>query len=354
MRGSRLGGRYGNCRSGGRGILRCNRIETGRDDGNTHFVAIGIVQSKTPDDLGLGVNGLAYKLGGGGSFLQLQIGRAGNVDQRAVGTLDALLEQRGADGDFGGLGGAVFAPRGTNAEQRSTSATKNGVHVGEIDVNVGIHRNEVGDALHAGEECGIGRLEGFDDTDGTVGKLKQAIVRDDDQRVDFLAQVVDAVFGGSGTLRTFEAERTSDNRDGESTLLMSRTSDDRAGAGTGATTLTAGDEHHVGTLQGFLDIRLMILCGLSTLLRVRASAESAAGLIGQGDFHVGVGAQKILRIGIYRHKFNILQSLGNHAIDGITAGTADANNLDVGLVVELILRDLAHVWLLSLHGYTQE
>ena len=98
----------------------------------------------------------------------------------------------------------------------------------------------------------------------------------------------------------------------------------------------------------------MILCGLSTLLRVRASAESAAGLIGQGDFHVGVGAQKILRIGIYRHKFNILQSLGNHAIDGITAGTADANNLDVGLVVELILRDLAHVWLLSLHGYTQE
>lgn len=41
-------------------------------------------------------------------------------------------------------------------------------------------------------------------------------------------------------------------------------------------------------------------------------------------------------------------------LTALPPGTADANNLDVGLVVELILRDLAHVWLLSLHGYTQE
>ena len=61
---------------------------------------------------------------------------------------------------------------------------------------------------------------------------------------------------------------------------MCRTSNDRAGTSTGTAAFAAGDEHHVGALQGFLDIRLVILSGLGTALRVGSGAESTAGLVG--------------------------------------------------------------------------
>ena len=75
-------------------------------------------------------------------------------------------------------------------------------------------------------------------------------VRDDDQRIDLLAQVLDAEFCLVGTLRAFERERPRDHGDGQSPLLVRRAGHDRAGAGTGAATLAAGDEHHVGALEG--------------------------------------------------------------------------------------------------------
>ena len=132
------------------------------------------------------MNGLTHQLGSCRGLLQLQISRAGDVDQCTMCTLDALFEQWGADGDLGGLSGAILAPRGTDTEQRGAGTTEDGVHVGEIHVNVGIHRDEVGDALHTGKQRGIGGFERLDDTDGAIGELKQAIVRNNNQRVNFL------------------------------------------------------------------------------------------------------------------------------------------------------------------------
>ena len=326
-------------------------VEACRDNGDAHFVAIGVVEGKTPDDLRFGVNGLAHELHGSGGLLQADIGRAGNVDQCTVGAFDAFLQQRRADGQLGGLGGAILAPRGTDAEQCGAGATQNGGDIGEINVNVGVGGNEVGNALHAGQQCAVGGLERIHDGDGAVGQFKQAIVRNDDERIDFLTQVLDAEFGGGGTLRAFEGERTGDHGDGEGPLLVSRTGDDRACAGTGAAALTAGDEHHIGALQRLFDIGLMVLCGLGALLRVGACAEPTAGLVGQGDLDVGVRAKQILGIGVDSHKFNVLQTFSDHAVYGVTTCTTDTDNLDIGLVVQLSLGVLAHVWLLSLHGY---
>ena len=163
-------------------------------------------------------------------------------------------KQRRADGDFRGLRGAVLSPSGTDAEQRGAGTTQNRVDIVEINVDVRIRGNQVGDALHAGQQCGVGGLERVDDANGAVGQFQQSVVRNDDQRVDFLAQVLDAERGGSGTLRTFEAERTGHHGDGQRALLVGRTCHDRAGAGSGATALTAGDEHHVGALKRLFDV----------------------------------------------------------------------------------------------------
>ena len=221
-------------------------------------------------------------------------------------------------------------------------------------MDVRIRGDQVGDALHAGEQCGIGGLEGIDDANGAVGQLKQAIVRNDDQRVDFLAQVLDAKRRGSRTLRAFEAERTGDHGDGQCPLLMSGTRHDRAGAGTGAAAFATGDEHHVGSLKRLFDIGLMILRCLGTLLRVGTCAEATAGSIVQRDFDICVGTQQILRISVDRNEFDVLKTFSNHAIDGVAAGSTDTDDLDVGLVVEIVsLGNLAHHCLLFTHVHAQ-
>ena len=295
------------------------------------------------------MDGLAHQLGGGGRFLQLQIGRTCDVDQSAVSTLDAFFQQRRADGDFGGLGSAILAPSGTDAEQCGARSTQNGVDVVEVDVNVRIGRNQVCDALHACQQRGVGGLERIDDTNSAIRKLKQSIVRNHDQRIDFFAQILNAKCCGSRTLGTFKAERTGNHRNGQRTLLVCGTSHDRACAGTGATTLTAGHEHHIGALERFLDIRLMVLRGLGTLLWVSTGAKTTASGIVQGDLDISVGTHQILRVGIDRNKFNTLKTLGNHAIDGITASSTNTDNLDVRLVIEIVsLGNLAHHSLLSL------
>ena len=135
---------------------------------------------------------------------------------------------------------------------------------------------------------------------------------------------------------------------------MGGTRHDRAGAGSGATALTTGDEHHVGSLKRLFDVGLMILRCLGTLLRVGASAQTTAGGIVQRDFDICVGTQQILCISVDRNKFDALKTFSNHAIDSVAAGSTDTDDLDVGLVVEIVsLGNLAHHCLLFTHVYEQ-
>ena len=269
-------------------------------------------------------------------------------------TFDAFIQQRRADGDFRGLRGTILAPRGTNAKQCGACATKNRVDVVEIDMDVRIGRNQIRDALHAGQQCRVGGLERIDDANGAVGKFEQSIVRNNDQRIDLLTQILDAKRGGSRTLRTFKAERTSHHGDSQGTLLVCGASHNRAGACTGATTFTTGDEHHVRSLECFFDIRLMVLRSLGALLRIGTCAETTAGSIIQRDLDICVGTQQILRICIDRNEFNALKTFSNHAIDGVAAGSTDTDDLDIGLVVEIVsLGNLAHHSLLFTHVHAQ-
>ena len=265
-----------------------------------------------------------------------------------MGALDALLQQRRADGDLCGLGGAVLAAGRTDAEQRRARPAQDGGDIGEVHMDVRVQRDQIRDALHARQQRAVRGLERLHDADGAIGQLQQTVVRDDDQRIDLLAQVLDAEFCLVGTLRAFERERPRDHGDGQSPLLVRRAGHDRAGAGTGAAALAAGDEHHVGALEGLLDIRLMVLGGLHATLGIGTGAESTILVVPQRDLHIRIGTQQILGVGVDGHEFHVLQAFGDHAIDGVAAGSTDTDDLDVGLVVEFSLGDLAHHSLLSL------
>src|SRR5207249_8542834 len=96
---------------------------------------------------------------------------------------------------------------------------------------------------------------------------------DHDQRVDAVAQLVDAALGLIRALTAFEPERPRDDADGERTDLLADLRHDRRSAGAGAAALARGDEDHVRALERFLQLVAALLRGGEADLGIGACAE---------------------------------------------------------------------------------
>ena len=91
--------------------------------------------------------------------------------------------------------------------------------VGEVEIDQAGHHHQVGDAAHARVQHLVGHLEGVGEGRLLVGDPEQVLVRDDDQRVDVLLQLLDARFGELHAVRALEVERLGDDADGQDALL---------------------------------------------------------------------------------------------------------------------------------------
>ncbi|MFD2353408.1 hypothetical protein ACFSTC_35245 [Nonomuraea ferruginea] len=72
------------------------------------------------------------------------------------------------------------------------AAGHDGLHVGEVEVDQTGRGDQVGDALHTGEQHLVGGLERVEDADLPVGDRQQPVVGDHDEGVDLVAQRLDA------------------------------------------------------------------------------------------------------------------------------------------------------------------
>src|SRR5699024_7008823 len=102
------------------------------------------------------------------------------------------LQQRRGDRQLGGLHGTVVAPGGADAHQCAAGTLHHRLHVGEVEVDQTGGGDQVGDALHTGEQHLVGGLERVQHRDVPVADGQQPVVRDGDQRVHLGPQRVDA------------------------------------------------------------------------------------------------------------------------------------------------------------------
>ena len=166
-----------------------------------------------------------------------------------------------------------------------------------------------------------------------VGDLEQAVVRDHDERVDLALEPLDAVLGLDRPPPALERERPGHDADGERADAAGDLGDDRRAAGAGAAALARGDEDHVGALEHLLDLVAVLLGRLAAHLGVGAGAETAGELAPDVELHVGVAHQQRLRVGVDRDELHALEAGVDHAVDGVAATAADADDLDDGQVV---------------------
>ena len=104
--------------------------------------------------------------------------------------------------------------------------------------------------------------------------------------------------------------------------------DDGSGARAGAAALAGGDEDHVGLGQRLADLRAGLLGGLAADLGVRAGAQAARELLADVDGLIGIRHQKGLTVGVDGDELHALDARLDHAVNGIGAAAADADDLD--------------------------
>ena len=85
--------------------------------------------------------------------------------------------------------------------------------------------------------------------------------------------------------------------------------------------------------------------------RVGAGAEPARRLRADVDLDVGVAHQQRLRVGVDRDELDAREAGVDHAVDGVRAAAADADDLDHGEVVagavSHLVRVYTHLWALA-------
>src|SRR5207302_1667104 len=178
--------------------------------------------------------------------------------------------------------------------------------------------------------------------------LEQAVVLDQDQRVDFVAQLVDAAFCLVGALASFEGERTRNNADRERAELLPELSDDRRATRARAATFAGGDEDHVRALQRVFQLVATLQCCGQSDGGIRSRAEPARRLRADLDLHLRVDRDERLRVRVDRDELDAAEPFVDHAVDGVRAAAADTDDLDLREIVTRLIHRLGRTAYLNL------
>ena len=224
--------------------------------------------------------------------------------------------------------GAALAGARPDAHQRGAGVGHDRADVGEVEVDEARDRDQVGDALDALAQHVVGLAERVEDARAALDDREQLLVRDHDQRVDHLAQAVDALLRLARALRALELERARDDADRErADLVLGDLGDHGRGARAGAAALARGDEDHVGALQRLLDVVARLGRGALPDLRVGAGAEALGEARADVQLDVGVRHLERLGVGVARDELHAGEPGIDHPVHGIGSTAADSDDL---------------------------
>lgn len=213
------------------------------------FSFVLVIDNCTKNDVSRGICQRRDHFGDAVDLGEGEVLASGYIIDYAGGTLDGTFDEWSRRGGHGGFFGAVFAAGNANAEHGGAGVAHDGLDVSKIDVHETGDGNDVRDALNALSEDVIGKKEGVLERGGLADDVQEAIVGNDDESVDVLAEGVDAIGGLVGTAAAFKGEGVGNDTDGEDSHVLGETSNDRGCASTGSSTHAGGDEDHVCTRE---------------------------------------------------------------------------------------------------------
>ena len=172
----------------------------------------------------------------------------------------------------------------------------------------------------------VGNLERLNDRSTLGNNAQKFFVGDDNERIDVLTKVFNALFGIFHTFFAFEIERFGNDSDGKDTHFTRDACHDGSSAGARSATHTCGDENEIVVLQNFFDLVDAFLCSLFADGRIGTCAETFRKFRAELDFQLRLTANKGLIIGIHSDEFRAFDTCVNHSVNSIVSAAADTYN----------------------------
>src|SRR5690606_32141115 len=119
----------------------------------------------------------------------------------------------------------------------------------------------------------VDHLERFGEGRRLIDERQNLVVRNRNERIDFVLQAVERLLGVLLALETLEAERLGDDRNSENTHAASQIGNGGDATRTRTAAQTGGEEHHVRTFEHGLNLLRAFFGGLLTDFWIRTSAE---------------------------------------------------------------------------------
>ncbi|KRO48300.1 MAG: hypothetical protein ABR68_01860 [Microbacteriaceae bacterium BACL28 MAG-120531-bin53] len=108
---------------------------------------------------------------------------------------------------------------------------------------------------------------------------------------------------------------------------------DRGSTGSSPSAFASGNEDHVGTLEGCLNLALVLLSSSASYLWIRSGTESTGYVSSNVQLYVRVTHKQCLSVSVDSNKLHATKARLNHPVQSINPTAADANYFDYGLVV---------------------
>src|SRR4029079_14518334 len=314
-------------------------------DRHAYAVAKRLVEGRTDNNVGFRIDLLAHATGRLIHFVERQIAAAGNGKQPPPGPLQRdIVEQRIGDRLFRGNRGAAITGCFARAHHRRAPTAHHGAHVGEIEVDEAFLDDQVDDAGNARVKHLIGKHERFREGRLLGRRPEQVLVRDDDQRVDVLADLGDAGLRDAHAPRTLEVERLRHDADGEDAEFLGVARDHRGRTRAGAAAHAGGNENHVRTGDLRADFLDRLFGGGFTDLRLRAGTKTLGQVDPELQSVLRARSGERLRPGVGNHEFDADEAGGDHVVDGVAAGATDADDIDARF-------EVGKLWKLQLNAH---
>ena len=153
------------------------------------------IDDSTEDEVDILVSGFTDDGSSFIDFIKGHVFAAGDVEQDAAGAGDGNVEQVIVDGLFGSLAGTVFTFTDTDSHQSCSAFGHDGTYIREVQVDETRDSDQFGNTLNTLAQHIVGLTEGSFHGHLLVNDLQQAVIRDNDQCVSVLFEIVDSGHG---------------------------------------------------------------------------------------------------------------------------------------------------------------
>ena len=271
---------------------------------------------------------LLYQVGRCLHVLEAHVGRARDVDEHAVGTVDGGLHQRACNRQTGGLLGLALAGRVADAHVGIARILHDAGHIGKVKVDKAGVLDKIGNAGNRLAQDIVRDLKGVGQGDFLIRGIFQPVVRDDQQRIDLAEQLFDAGLGLIHSPLAFEFEGLGYDTDGEHAGVSGDICNGRRGTGSGSAAHTGRDKHHIGIFKRSRNGIPAFLRSASAYRRIRSGTLSAGNLFPDLNLLVGIRDGKRLFVGVDSDELDTLGAVLHHAVHNVVARSAYTYDFD--------------------------